>query len=68
MYQWLDHKRYKESYKTYIANQPDVGLGQGLQTFYKTVSMRYLNITKVDTDAFLRSQGDYVRKFPKNQI
>ena len=49
-----------------IYNQPDVGLGQGLQTFYKTVSMRYLNITKVDTDAFLRSQGDYViAKVPK---
>lgn len=49
-----------------IYNQPDVGLGQGLQTFYKSVSMRYLNITKVDTDAFLRSQGDYViAKVPK---
>ena len=44
------------------------GLGKGLETFYKSVSSQYLNIQKVLTDDFLRSQGDYiVAKVPQKQ-
>jgi hypothetical protein len=49
-----------------LYNQDHVGLGKGLQSFYKTISMRYLNIPKKDTDRFLRSQGDYtIAKVPR---
>ena len=36
------------------------GLGKGLESFYKAVAMQYLNIQKKMTDAFLKSQGDYI--------
>ena len=44
------------------------GLGKGLESFYKAVAMQYLNIQKKMTDAFLKSQGDYiVAKVPQKQ-
>jgi len=43
-----------------IYNNIARGLGQGLATFYHQVASTHLNISKRETDAFLRSQGDYL--------
>jgi transposase InsO family protein len=43
-----------------IYNNISRGLGQGLASFYHQVASTHLNITKQETDTFLRKQGDYM--------
>ncbi|NDB81572.1 MAG: transposase [Alphaproteobacteria bacterium] len=45
------------------------GLGTGLTAFYHQVAMKYLNIRKQDSNAFLKKQGDYlVGVIPKKKV
>jgi len=43
-----------------VYNNISRGLGQGLASFYHQVCATHLNITKQETDTFLRKQGDYM--------
>ena len=43
-----------------VYNDVQRGLGNGLGAFYHQIAMTFLNITKAETDDFLRSQGDYL--------
>ena len=43
-----------------IYNNISRGLGQGLASFYHQVCSTHLNISKKETDEFLRKQGDYL--------
>ena len=43
-----------------IYNNISRGLGQGLASFYHQVCSTHLNITKEETDTFLRKQGEYM--------
>jgi hypothetical protein len=52
-----------------IYNDVQRGLGIGLSSFYHQIAMTYLNIPKVITDRFLRSQGDYlVARVPHKKV
>ena len=43
------------------------GQGIGIRLFYNLVSGKYLNITRVDVQNFLRKQGDYSITRPYNK-
>jgi hypothetical protein len=50
----------KESKIKEIYDNIKLGLGTGLLAFYHQVAMHYLPITKAETTAFLKKQGDFL--------
>jgi len=52
-----------------VYNDITRGIGKGLNSFYHEVCSTYLNIPKIMTDDFLRSQGNYaVAKTPQKTL
>ena len=52
-----------------VYNDIQTGLGSGLSAFYHQVSLKYLNIKKALTDAFLRKHVDYaITRLPKKIV
>jgi hypothetical protein len=51
-----------------VYEDPTCGHGVGLHAFYRAVCSRYLSITRAETSAFLKRQGDYLLAHPRRKI